>query len=456
MMGTHAGARPVGAFDACHVVHREAAGALTRPRRVLGIVLALAAAGHAVAGAQVRYQRAGRLAEWIAAVDAHEPQRDDAAVAQVRELTRAELQQVRGALPGVAQLMQDPGALYFIPAPPPGAEARQMTPVMLHPSDLPAFRDAAATAARRGRFVHLLARAAVLHTDASGIVSGGSGGRGRADPDAGTFVRFFDGATLDVEATGDHWEFARQLLDMVTPASGRAPDPSGDAFVRTWYQATVALLVARQHIYLRHVARALELFPTDRDVLFLAAALHEFVATAQVQAAIRSQPVANLGVRSSRDELGQAESLFRRALAADAGHVEARLRLGRVLALLGRPRDAARELRAAVGQTRDPLLIYYGELFLGDVHESLGDLEAAERSYERARVLYPGAQSPMLALGQVRTRGGDAGRAFEHVAAATAARDDAGDPWWMYHAAAGRDAASRLASMYAAAGEPAP
>ena len=149
----------------------------------------------------------------------------------------------------------------------------------------------------------------------------------------------------------------------------------------------------------------------------------------------------------------QAESLFRRALAADASHAEARVYLGRLLAQLGRSQDAARELRAAVAATRDPLLLFYGELFLGEVNESLGDLDGAKRSYERARTLYPTAQSAQLALSQLAERAGDRRGAFERVAAAAGIGDKAIDPWWDYHAAPGRDASSRLARMYAALSE---
>jgi hypothetical protein len=412
--------------------------------------------GCAVAAQQVNYVRAWRLADWYAAVEQHQPRRDDAGLAQARRLTYAELDHMRFALPAVAALMRDPDATSFFYAPPRGLEGRQMPPVLFHPSDLETFRDVAARAVRRGDFNQLLKRGALLHTDVAMLASDGTR-EGNADRDAGVTVRFFDGSPLGLEQTGSHWQVARQLLDMVSPdLRSRTPNPSRDAGVRSWYQATMAALLAQRNAHMAHSARGVELFPQDPDILFLAAALHEFVASAGVQDVVRTarMPIGtSLGIQPSRDELRQAESLFRRALAADANHLEARLRLGRVLAQLGRPPDAARELRSVVAATRDPLLLFYGELFLGEVNESLGDLEGAQRSYERARTLYPTAQSARLALSQLAERSGDRRGSLDHVAAAAAAGDKADDPWWEYHAVAARGVPARLARMYAALSE---
>ena len=435
---------------------------MTEPRVTSAIAIAAVTAlvwmwtvGSAASAAQTTYARAGRLADWFAAVDQHEAQRNDPAVAQARRLTRVELDQVRLALPGVAALMRDPDATSFSDAPPRGSEGRLMPPVLFHPSDFPTFRDVAARAARRGDVNQLLKRGALLHTDVALLASESTGEKNVADRDAGVTVRFFDGSPLGIEQAGSHWEVARRLLDMVNPdpARSRTPNPSRDAGVRTWYQATMAALLAQRNAHMRHSARGVELFPEDADILFLAGALHAFVASGPVQDVVRTArlPIGvSLDIQSTRDELRQAESLFRRAVAADASHVEARVYLGRVLAQLGRPQDAARELRGSVGATRDPLLLFYGELFLGDVSESLGDLESAKGSYERARILYPTAQSAQLALSQLAEKTGDRRGAFDHVAAATGLGDKAIDPWWDYHAAAGRDASSRLARMYAA------
>ena len=429
---------------------------MTRRRCVLalGVIWIF---GCAVAAQPVTYARAGRLADWYAAVEQHQPQRDDPAVAQAQRFTRAELEQVRRALPGMAALMRDPEATSFSDPPPRGSEARLMPPVLFHPSDVQTFRDVAARAARSGDFNRLLKRGALLHSDVAALASE-STREGNRDRDAGVIVRFFDGSPLGLQETGSHWEVARRLLDLVSPdpLRGRPPNPSRDADVRTWYQATMAALLAQRNAHIAHSARGVELFPEDADILFLAGALHAFVASAGVQDVAQTArlPIGiSLGIQPARDELRQAESLFRRAVAANADHVEARLRFGRVLAQLGRPQDAARELRAAVAAARDPLLLFYGALFLGEVNESLGDFDSAKRSYEQAQALYPAAQSPRLSLSQLAERSGDRRAALDHVAAAAATGDKAVDPWWEYHASAGRDAPSRLARMYAALSE---
>src|SRR5918993_5381439 len=155
----------------------------------------------ATAAAQTTYARGGRLAEWFAAVEQHQPQRNDPAVAAARGLTRVELERVRRALPGVAALMRDPGATSFSDAPPRGSEARMMPPVLFHPSDVATFRDVAARAARRGDFNQLLKRGALLHTDVATLGTESTGKTG-VDRDAGVTVRFFDGSPLGLEQTG--------------------------------------------------------------------------------------------------------------------------------------------------------------------------------------------------------------------------------------------------------------
>jgi tetratricopeptide (TPR) repeat protein len=159
---------------------------------------------------------------------------------------------------------------------------------------------------------------------------------------------------------------------------------------------------------------------------------------------------ARLDIGSDRQELQRAESLFRRSLASNPRHAEARVRLGRVLALLGRPVAAVQELRTALADTTDRLLLYYALLCLGDAAESAGDLERARQAYADARALYPRAQSPRLALSQMANRTGDRRTALGELQAAMALANgpDGADPWWTYSVAAGRDARARIAAVY--------
>jgi len=154
-------------------------------------------------------------------------------------------------------------------------------------------------------------------------------------------------------------------------------------------------------------------------------------------------------IASAPLELRQAERFFRRALETRPDHVEARLRLGRVLGLLGQHADAARELRQVVGSVDDDVLRYYGELFLGAEEEALSRFDAALAAYQRAVALYPAAQSPWLALSSLGRRRGDraeAQRALQHLFdLPSRARDD--DPWWTYYVAQARDVDALLDTL---------
>ena len=146
-------------------------------------------------------------------------------------------------------------------------------------------------------------------------------------------------------------------------------------------------------IHPSHLARALQLFPADADLLFFNGCHHETLATPELQRMSRTLPrELNGTIGSERSELRQAETFFRRALATTPNFAEARIRLGRVLGLQGRHAEAVDQLRAA--PPTDPLLAYYAAMFLGAEVEALGRSAEARGWYERAAALYPSAQSP--------------------------------------------------------------
>ena len=140
-------------------------------------------------------------------------------------------------------------------------------------------------------------------------------------------------------------------------------------------------------------------------------------------------------MQSDEAELRDAESMFRRALAQAPEHFEARLRLGRVLLMRGRARDAAEELRRANAAAPDELMKYYAAMFLGGAEEALGNFDAADDLYSRASTLYPNAQSPHVARSSLARRRGDLAGALagiERVFELAAHYPDGDDPWWDY------------------------
>lgn len=279
----------------------------------------------------------------------------------------------------------------------------------------------------------------------------------------GVLVEMSDGQATGYRGLPAHWEIARMLLDRVRHTRNDEPAPGRDEMVRDWYYATAAWMLYHKFYNHGHLDHGVALFPNDASILFLAAAEHENYAGPYVQSVMRTAtlpPGATILVGSEKEELHKSEVLFKRALAANASLVDAHLRLGHVLALLGRPHEAEPELREAIMSATTDLTRYYGELFLARVKESLGDLDTAAPAYERASALFPNAQSPLVGLAALAHRRGDR-RATLMAAEKFFAlpRDDekARDPWWIYYIAQDLNADALVDDVrrpFVSAGEP--
>jgi tetratricopeptide (TPR) repeat protein len=165
-------------------------------------------------------------------------------------------------------------------------------------------------------------------------------------------------------------------------------------------------------------------------------------------------------VRASRQRaalLGRARAFYQEAVAMAPGAYEARLRLGRVLAQLGHPDQAAKELEICLAPGADPLIRYLAALFLGQIREERNDLAAAEAAYRGARASVPSGFAATLALARVLdiTGQADASTAIVTgmlVSPAGAARPL--DPWWLYQMGQLTDLGTRLKALRALAHQP--
>jgi tetratricopeptide (TPR) repeat protein len=147
------------------------------------------------------------------------------------------------------------------------------------------------------------------------------------------------------------------------------------------------------------------------------------------------------GYGDEGEELRRAERFYRESLERDPDRAEARIRLGRVLNRRGRHQDAIVELRRATMATKNRLLLYYGNLFLGDAADALGLAEEARRAYERAGELFDRAQSPRLAISSMAARAGDRSGALAAIETVLGGEQPelADDPWWSYYTSQTRD-----------------
>jgi hypothetical protein len=257
-----------------------------------------------------------------------------------------------------------------------------------------------------------------------------------------------DGQQRSLRTGAVHWEIARVLLDQVH-------DVKQDAFVRDWYRATMKYKLGREELDAAHFEYAMRLFPDESDIRFLTGCLHESLAGPHVQAARRRMklpPNVTMGFGDTSLELSSAQSRFEQAVALDANHAEARMRLGRTLLRRGHVKEAIAELQRAIDAVAEPVLRYYGQLFLGSALEAAARFDDARRALDSALTLFPAAQAPRIALSELAHRRGDRGEAerlLRDVLVPVGAKSPDDDPWWMYSTSCGRrstDAFDALAS----------
>jgi tetratricopeptide (TPR) repeat protein len=406
-----------------------------------------------------KLSRSEHLRDWLTAIEHHEPARADESTRVFDSWRPDDFQYLAIDVGTLLALITDPGLRTFFWK----VEGRSISrQVVYSGSDLRLILQLASTAKarigndaamipeerlRRNRN-RILKRAAILHTDIAIEVLLGNGSKGQKAP---TGLREFtlplpDGRSQELIVDVGHWELARTMLDKVLPAAAR------DEFVRRWYSAAGAYLQGLGQLTPSHFSRGLNLFPEDGELLFQAACLHESIAEPRVQDAMQSAAVPSdvrFDILSRRAELRDAQSLFRKALKAQPDHVEARIRLGRVLGLRGEHAEAETLLRRAVADAKEPLLQYYAQLFLGAEREALGDPGQARDLYVRAALLYPDAQSPRLALSLLSARAGNQKDALGAMSAVLSLPGDTRvDPWWNYHSAQGRNAIADLTALY--------
>lgn len=242
-----------------------------------------------------------------------------------------------------------------------------------------------------------------------------------------------------------HWELARRLIECIPASSPHDPLP------RQWYIATTAHMQSLRHLGYagQNLESALKRFPSDARLLYYAGVLHETWASPSNQNIVLPKG-GKISYRSREPELKLARTYFEKAVASDHKYAEARLRLGRVLGILGYHEKAVVELQRASASIEDLPLMYYASLFLGSEFEALSRRSEARIQYERAAMLYPNAQAPLFALSELAHSRGDAEGALLAIQRVfelprTNLWED--DPWWTYDIAHAHDAAVLIETL---------
>jgi tetratricopeptide (TPR) repeat protein len=334
-----------------------------------------------------------------------------------------------------------------------------------------------------------LERAAVLHADAAMLgfkepVTLPLPATGKMpDPSAAgrSSPLLFDGY-LTVENDGEimgmrpadwNWVFARSLLDL------REPKHADDAFVGAWYHATMSFMFAKRMLgeVAGHLQRAGELLPGDAEIVFDRACYAEMQGLSRSQEVLSNEDLLalrmasvvgqrsrglvrpgataqGLDVRPIEVTNAEAEQLFRRALALNPSLFEARVRLARLLIVRAQYAEALGVLHAvpAGAVLTDPVVAFYAHLFFARAERGLGHLDAAALQAQQALMLFPDAQSALLASSQIAMLRSDVTGAedpIRHLAALSPDTDQRSDPWWVYDLFTGRGANVLLTAMWA-------
>lgn len=440
---------------------------------VLSLALSSSAAGQQTSQGEEVSPRITRLERWLSAIASHRPGAVDDSVRLINSWNQEQLRLVWVDVSSIVSLVREPDIQLFYVSEPqtrstgltrpvsPLATNRS-TQVLYTVGELRRLRAIAKTVSptsKAGPENDILKRGAMLHADIAIMTPVGSRGAGsdvRPGP-GGLTVFMNDGQQTGLQGLVNHWNMGRRLLDRVRPVDTKdglktVPNPARDEDVRRWYVVGCAYMTRVRNIEASHFTRALELFPNDPEVLFFAASAHEAFAGVRTQAVMRSVKVprdVSFGVQDEDAELRLAEQLYKRTIERNPNHLEARIRLGRVLGLRGRHKEAVEQLRQGQVAT-EPVLQYYAHLFLGGEFEALGNGAEARQSYERAAALAPTAQSPLLGLSRLAEQAGDRVAARELIARVLKLppiEPERADPWWVYEVVQARAVDGLLADV---------
>ncbi|MEO7892032.1 MAG: tetratricopeptide repeat protein [Vicinamibacterales bacterium] len=294
-------------------------------------------------------------------------------------------------------------------------------------------------------------RALVLHTDIAAL---------RRRPEgydlpraAGSTYLVDDGLGVGLSHGTFHWDIGREIIARLL-STRLNPRSLGDLFndrdkvivqkgiahagpelemARTWFRTTAALLQSwGEYPELNlQVKAARQIVGADAVLLLYEGTTHQTFAGDAMRSFVVEQQLQTVAPTPSEERM-TAEALFRAALKLDASLSEARIRLGHVLGDRGRHTEAAKELHTVLQSPITPYLDYYASLLLGREEQALGHRNDARSAFERARGLYPHAQSPYLGLSQIAMAEGDrvGARALLSEAIQPLPDSQRQDPWW--------------------------
>ncbi len=196
----------------------------------------------------------------------------------------------------------------------------------------------------------------------------------------------------------------------------------------------------------RHLDLILKRFPNDAEVLLALGSFYEGVGwSSEPPINLAPSPIGRRATTDGRPRIlrpidgrnqrriqEEAAATFRRALAAAPELDEARLRLGRVLNELGRPAEALQMLQPFHQRETEVRFKYLAALFEGAAQQRGDHLDAAVEAYRVATTIYPGCQTPWVALSGALRANGERSAAYGILLRVAESEPQSEDPWWGY------------------------
>ncbi len=208
-----------------------------------------------------------------------------------------------------------------------------------------------------------------------------------------------------------HLGVARGLME-------RVDDPSRkEALLKNW------LLLMGYHLH--------GLYRDQDAILFLQAGLDLAPKDDEILMALGTAHEASAWMLGSRDAIERAEDYYRKILKADRDNAEAHLRLGHVLKLKEKSKDALREIEWCLSHSDDREIELVARLLMGGLREEKNELAKAIESYRAAFDLDPRCQVAAAALSYALHRSGDMAGSRD-VWARFIQGTEGVDPWLRY------------------------
>jgi tetratricopeptide (TPR) repeat protein len=227
-------------------------------------------------------------------------------------------------------------------------------------------------------------------------------------------------------------------------------------FVGEWYHAVAAYLFAEgmNGDATPHLQEAARVLPGDARLLFDRGSYAETFGLPIYQTvhdAASAKPNTFVSRIPPEDKTNaEAERLYRRALEIEAGYLEARVRLARLLDRRGQHDEAAAQITEVLDAQPSSVVGFYALIVGGRVAAARRRYDEALQHYRAASLLYPGAQSALLGASHAALMLADVPQTLapiEQLGTDGSGSLDA-DPWLDYQLGAGRDVNDLMASLW--------